>query len=48
MHPETLALVFEPFFTTKSESGTGLGLMIAQELVEHAGGTIRVESAYGS
>jgi signal transduction histidine kinase len=45
--PETLPRLFEPFFTTKGESGTGLGLMIAQELIEHAGGTIRVESEYG-
>jgi two-component system, cell cycle sensor histidine kinase and response regulator CckA len=44
---ETLPRLFEPFFTTKGESGTGLGLMIAQELIEHAGGTIRIESEYG-
>jgi two-component system, cell cycle sensor histidine kinase and response regulator CckA len=47
IHPDTLPRLFEPFFTTKGESGTGLGLMIAQELIEHAGGTIRVESEYG-
>lgn len=44
---EVLPHVFEPFFTTKGDSGTGLGLMIAKELIEHAGGTIRVESQYG-
>jgi two-component system, cell cycle sensor histidine kinase and response regulator CckA len=48
IHPETLPRLFEPFFTTKGESGTGLGLMIAQELIEHAGGTIRIESEYGN
>jgi signal transduction histidine kinase len=47
IHPDALPRLFEPFFTTKGESGTGLGLMIAQELIEHAGGTIRVESEYG-
>jgi signal transduction histidine kinase len=47
IHPETLPRLFEPFFTTKGEAGTGLGLMIAQELIEHAGGTIRIESEYG-
>jgi two-component system, cell cycle sensor histidine kinase and response regulator CckA len=47
IHPETIPRLFEPFFTTKGESGTGLGLMIAQELIEHAGGTIRVESELG-
>jgi two-component system, cell cycle sensor histidine kinase and response regulator CckA len=47
IHPDALPHVFEPFFTTKGAAGTGLGLMIAKELIEHAGGTIRVESTYG-
>jgi two-component system, cell cycle sensor histidine kinase and response regulator CckA len=47
IRPDLLPHVFEPFFTTKGDSGTGLGLMIAKELIEHAGGTIRVESQYG-
>ncbi len=38
--------IFEPFFSTKAASdGTGLGLAVIRELVEAAGGDIRVESA---
>ena len=36
--------IFEPRFSTKAD-GTGLGLAIVRDLVEHAGGTIRVQSA---
>ena len=38
--------IFRPFFTTKSK-GTGLGLPIVQKIVNHHGGTIRVESVAG-
>jgi two-component system, cell cycle sensor histidine kinase and response regulator CckA len=38
--------VFEPFFTTKP-TGTGLGLAIVRQVVDRAGGLIRVESAPG-
>jgi len=47
IRPEALPHVFEPFFTTKGAAGTGLGLMIAKELIEQAGGMIRVESQDG-
>jgi len=37
--------IFEPFFTTKTEKGTGLGLWVAQSIVQHYGGRIRVHSS---
>ncbi len=36
--------VFEPFYTTRDE-GTGLGLSNVRELMENAGGTLRLTSA---
>ena len=44
--PERLDRIFEPRFTTKS-SGTGLGLSMAQMLVNHFGGLIDVASEQG-
>jgi len=45
---EHLSQVFEPFFTTKpKESGTGLGLSMAREIVRLHGGEIRCLSEMG-
>ena len=41
---EQLAQIFEMYFTSKS-NGTGLGLPIAQQIVEKHGGKIEVVSA---
>ncbi len=39
---EDLNRVFEPFFTTKQNTGTGLGLWVAKEIIQKHGGTIAV------
>ncbi|MBI4649763.1 hypothetical protein HY745_00360 [Candidatus Desantisbacteria bacterium] len=43
---EILPQIFEPFFSTK-ENGSGLGLSIAQRIVEEHSGHIDVKSVYG-
>ena len=46
--PEIIGSVFEPYFTTKGPgAGTGLGLAMAQGVIENYGGKITVDSQLG-
>lgn len=44
IQPSDIAHVFDPYYTTKAGSGCGLGLAIVQDIAEHHGGHISVES----
>lgn len=44
--PEETERIFDPFYTTKP-GGTGLGLTIAQRIIDHLGGRIEVSSRAG-
>ena len=48
MSPEIASRIFDTFFTTKPPGkGSGLGLSLARQVVENAGGTLIVQSAPG-
>lgn len=46
IEPENIKKLFDPFFTTK-ETGTGLGLSVANHLMTSWGGSISVEAVMG-
>jgi signal transduction histidine kinase/CheY-like chemotaxis protein len=49
MDEATLARACEPFFTTKARgSGTGLGLSLVREIVDHCDGDLEINSAPGT
>ncbi len=41
---EHMKKIFQPFYTTKGKKGTGLGLMIAMNIISNLGGTIGVKT----
>ncbi|WP_018125814.1 hybrid sensor histidine kinase/response regulator [Desulfovibrio oxyclinae] len=47
MDRETLGKMFSLFFSSKGSKGTGLGLFIANDVIEQHGGKIEVESELG-
>jgi signal transduction histidine kinase len=47
MDEATRENAFRPFFTTKGERGTGLGLVIVDQIVSRAGGHVKIDSQPG-
>ena len=48
MTPEVMSHIFDPLYTTKDRGhGTGLGLVIVNQVVSELGGTVGVESELG-
>ena len=47
MDQETLENLFTLFFSTKGHAGTGLGLYVADKIIQQHGGSIEVESKVG-
>jgi len=45
MDNATLEHIFEPFFTTKSETGTGLGLWVSEEIIHKRHGVLHARSS---
>ena len=43
-----LKRMFQPFWTTKGSSGTGLGLVVSQRIINDHGGEISVKSDVGA
>ncbi|MCI0873140.1 MAG: response regulator [Chloroflexi bacterium] len=44
MTPETAQRAMEPFFTTKGEGGTGLGLPMVQQVMQHHAGSVSIHA----
>lgn len=47
MDESTRLNAFKPFFTTKGDRGTGLGLVIVDQIVSRAGGRVNIDSEVG-
>lgn len=47
MDEQTRLNAFKPFYTTKGDRGTGLGLVIVDQIVSRAGGRVKIDSELG-